>query len=172
MPTEEDLATLPIIDITPDGVWVPSAYNETDRGLSFQDPIFDPPVMAQLMTSSEPIADPICTTAMPSLQPNESPTPAPEIFHDASEHPPIPTEIFHDAPNDLFPDGGHFFDPSDGDDSPGFIGKAFHLTLSGETAIDSVDVDHFLMTLDHAELRGDHEPFDSFAYASRAAIQD
>jgi hypothetical protein len=35
-----------------------------------------------------------------------------------------------------------------------------------------MDVDHFLMNLDHSELRGDHETFDSFAYASRAAIQD
>ena len=38
--------------------------------------------------------------------------------------------------------------------------------------IDSVDVDHFLMTLDHAELRGDHEDFDSFTYISRTGSKD
>ena len=45
----------------------------------------------------------------------------------------------------------------------GFIGRAFHLSLDPTVAIDSTDVDRFLMTLDHAELRGDHEDFDSLA---------
>ena len=46
LPTEEDLATLPIVDVTPDGVWCPSDFNETDQGLSFGDSLFDPPCFA------------------------------------------------------------------------------------------------------------------------------
>lgn len=72
------------------------------------------------------------------------------------------------------PDGGHYFNPANSTESFGFIGHAFHLSLNGDDAINSVDINHFLMmTLDHSmELWGDHEEFDSFAYASRAAIQD
>jgi hypothetical protein len=50
----------------------------------------------------------------------------------------------------------------------GFVGRAFHLSLDPTMAIDSTDVDRFLMTLDHAELRGDHEDFDSLAYVSHS----
>ena len=50
MPTEEDLNTLPVVDITPDGVWVPSDYNEHDHGLSFADSSFNPPCLAQNVT--------------------------------------------------------------------------------------------------------------------------
>lgn len=74
---------------------------------------------------------------------------------------------------DLLPDGGHFFNPADSsDESFGFVGRAFHLSLSGDKMIDSLDVDHFLMALNHMELQGDNKEFDSFAYASRVALQD
>jgi hypothetical protein len=46
------------------------------------------------------------------------------------------------------------------------------LTIDGTSVLDSIDVDKFLMSVPHDELRGDHETFDSFAYVSRAAIQD
>lgn len=39
-------------------------------------------------------------------------------------------------------------------------------------AIDSFNIDHFLMNLDHVELRGKHETFDSFAYISKAASKE
>ena len=54
----------------------------------------------------------------------------------------------------------------------GFIGRAFHLSLDPMMVIDLVDVDHFLMTLDHAELRGDHEDFDSFTYISQTGSKE
>jgi hypothetical protein len=50
--------------------------------------------------------------------------------------------------------------------------QAFHLSLDYEKALASSDVDTFLGQLDYAELRGDNEEFDTFAYASRAAIND
>jgi hypothetical protein len=66
----------------------------------------------------------------------------------------------------------HFFDPSDSTEHFGFIGRAFHLSLEPSTVIDSVDVDRFLMQLDHAELQGDHEDFVSFAYISKATNEE
>jgi hypothetical protein len=47
MPNEHDLETLPIVDITSPGVWLPSKHNETNHGLSFGDPIFDTSRVAQ-----------------------------------------------------------------------------------------------------------------------------
>ena len=44
---EKDLNTLPIVDITPYGVWLPSEFNKTDHSLSFADYLFDPPLFAQ-----------------------------------------------------------------------------------------------------------------------------
>jgi hypothetical protein len=55
---------------------------------------------------------------------------------------------------------------------PKILSQAFHLTLDATGAIDSFNVDHFLMNLDHAELRGEHETFDSFAYISKAASKE
>ena len=51
MPTEEDLTTLPLVDIMPDGIWTPSDFNETDPGLSFVDSYFDPPCLAQMVAT-------------------------------------------------------------------------------------------------------------------------
>jgi hypothetical protein len=50
--------------------------------------------------------------------------------------------------------------------------KNFHLSINYDKIINSATVDSFFEQLDYAELRGDHEEFDTFAYASRAAIQD
>jgi hypothetical protein len=54
LPTEDDRATLPIVDITPMDVWCPSDFNETGKGLGFEDSLFDPPTFAQLATKMEP----------------------------------------------------------------------------------------------------------------------
>jgi hypothetical protein len=180
LPTDEDLATLPIVDITPDGVWCPSEFNETGKGLCFGDSLFDPPCLAQMTNTTvntattelfhdavpalldlptDPDAKPM---EDPDVQPTEDPDPEPR--DDDPNH-----YTFHDAQAELLPDDGHFFDPSDGTTDFGFIGRAFHLSLDPTRMIDSMDVDHFLMTLDHMELRGDKEDFDSFAYISRAA---
>jgi hypothetical protein len=40
MPMEHDLASLPIVDITSAGLWVPSDHNETNFGFSFADTNF------------------------------------------------------------------------------------------------------------------------------------
>jgi hypothetical protein len=81
---------------------------------------------------------------------------------------PVEADVFHDTQPDLLPDDGYFFDPSDGTVDLGLVGRAFHLSLDLTVAIDSTDVDHFLMTLDHANLRGDNEDFDSLAYVSHS----
>ena len=49
MPTKEDLATLPIVDLMPNGICNPSNFNEPDPGLSFVDSSFDPPYLAQMV---------------------------------------------------------------------------------------------------------------------------
>jgi hypothetical protein len=117
LPTEEDLAMLPIVDITPTDVWCPSDFNKTGKGLSFEVSLFDPPTFAQLATRMEP-EDPL------------------ETFHDALQNPPfvdpdsnpVPTpdnddgSFFHDAQADLLPNDGHYFDPSDSLEGIGFIG--------------------------------------------------
>ena len=51
MPTEDDLVTLPLVDITPDGIWTPSAF-KSDPGLSFVDSYFNPPCLAQMVLST------------------------------------------------------------------------------------------------------------------------
>jgi hypothetical protein len=154
LPTEDDLASLPIVDITPPDVWCPSDFNEPDKGLSFDDSLFEPLTFAQLATRA-PADDTL------------------ETFYDALPDPaladPADDLEFHDAQSAFFPPDGHYFDPSDSLHDLGFIGRAFHLTLDATSVIDSFDVDHFLMTLDHAELRGEHEEFDSFAYISKTS---
>ena len=52
MPTEEDLTTLPLVDIIPDGIWVPSDFNEPIPGLSFVNSYFDPPCLAQMVATT------------------------------------------------------------------------------------------------------------------------
>ena len=167
--TAEDLATLPIVDITPDGVWCPSDFNETGRGLSFTDSGFDPTCFAQLATVDDTATE-LFHDAVPNIpdlypMPTTNPTPIPPPCTDDDP-------IFHDAQDHLLPNDGHFFDPADSTEHFGFIGRAFHLSLDPSTVIDSVDVDRFLMQLDHTELRGDHEDFDSFAYISRTASEE
>jgi hypothetical protein len=95
-----------------------------------------------------------------------------EIFHDTHEILIPEDPIFHDAKADLLLDDGHLFDPLDSNETCGFISWAFHLSLHQDAIIDSMDVDRFLMDLDHAELRGEQEDFNSFTYVSRAVIQD
>jgi hypothetical protein len=79
---------------------------------------------------------------------------------------------FFDAQDDIDSHGLHFSDPSDHIEGFGFVGHAFCLSLNYDKVIDSADVSHFLMQLDHTELRGENENLDSFACVSRAAIQD
>ena len=52
MPTEEDLVTLPLMDLTPDGIWTLSDFNEPDPGLSFVDSYFDSPCLAQMVATT------------------------------------------------------------------------------------------------------------------------
>ena len=52
LPTEDDLITLPLVDITPDGIWTPSDFNETDPGHFFVDSYFDPPCLAQTVATT------------------------------------------------------------------------------------------------------------------------
>jgi hypothetical protein len=139
MPTEHDLASLPIVDITSAGLWVPSGHNETDFGFSFADTNFDSTRTAQISTM-----DPLDN----------------ETFFDSqsthTEDQPVTDDddtVFHDANDDL--------------DT-----KASHLSIDYKKIMDSETVDSFLGQLDYAKLRGDHEEFDTFAYASCAAIQD
>jgi hypothetical protein len=173
--TEEDIATLPILYITPDVFWCPSNFNETDRGLSF-----NPPCLAQMMTTTmEDVTNEVFHDAIPDLQnialdPDTEPMVDPTAMTVPEMTPnPVPCDsdpddpIFHDAQTDLLLDEGHFFDSSDGTTAFGFVGQAFHLSMDPMAVIDLVDVDCFLMTLDHAELRRDHEDFNSFGYISR-----
>jgi hypothetical protein len=147
LPTAEDMTTLPIIDITPDGIWVPSEFND-NHSLQFD----DPPILAQTVQTHDfsDFHDCFDTTA--------AETPDPETFHDATD------ELF-------VSDGGHYFDPSDSTlHTP--VARVFHLSIDGGTSLNSTAIDHFLMNLSLEELEGRTEVFDSFAYASRAAIQD
>jgi hypothetical protein len=153
MPTETDLATLPIIDIKPDGVWSPSTFNETDCGLCLDENLFMPTTLAQMAS---------CTTFSEPLDIDE--------FQDAHDKLLPNKPIFHEIQTEPLPNNGHFFDPLDSIDDHGCIGRAFHLSLDEKGTIDFVDVDRFLTDLDHTELQGDHEVFDSIAYVSRAAI--
>ena len=99
MPTEEDLDTLPIADLTPYGIWIPSDFNETEPGLSFVDSHFDPPCLTQYATS---IISPAGETHTESAIKDPS---APDIFYDCpGEAPEAPgvaasstPDIFHDA---------------------------------------------------------------------------
>jgi hypothetical protein len=175
LPNEDDLANLPIVDITPDGVWCPSDFNETDQGLSFCDSFFDPPCFAQMTTTAmaDPFCDAILTLLEPMIKLEAEPTMDPTLVLGTPTHPtPIEDDDFHDTQTDLLPDDGYFFDPSDGTMDLGFVGRAFHLSLDPTVAIDLTDVDHFLMTIDHAKLRGDNEDFDSFACVSHTASME
>ena len=107
---------------------------------------------------------------------NPTPDPITEIFYD------VPKTLDESTPDDdIFhatsshtsdTDGLYYFDPSDIEHGGTFVGHAFHLTLDPQDAIDSHDVNTFLFTLNHDELRGANEAFDSFAYVSRATTQD
>jgi hypothetical protein len=79
---------------------------------------------------------------------------------------------FYDASTNSDEHGLYYFDPSDATLEANFIGHAFHLSIDYDKVIDSVEVDKYLMQLDDAELRGEHEEFDTFAYASRVSIQE
>jgi hypothetical protein len=139
MPTEHDLASLPIVDITSTGLWVPSDHNETNFGFSFMN------------TNSEFIRN--AQTFTTDTLENE------RFFDSQSTHPedqPVSDDddtAFYDACDDM-------------------ATKAFHLSIDYDKIIDSETVDSFLGQLDYAELRGDHEEFDTFAFGSCAAIQD
>ena len=52
MPTEENLVTLTLVDLTPDGIWTPSDFNEPDPGLFFLDSSFDSPCLAQMVATT------------------------------------------------------------------------------------------------------------------------
>ena len=180
MPTEEDLAPLPIADLTPNGIWTLSDFNETDPSLSFVDSYFDPPCFAQtvattLMQGGE---DGLDNIPMMNVTSNAGEDPSaskimdnliPDIFYDTSDLTPD-DEIFQDKHYDM--DGLYYFDPSDLDHVTDFMGHDFHLTLDPDDAIDSHDVDKLLFMLGYDELRGAHEAFNSFAYVSQTAVRD
>jgi hypothetical protein len=157
LPTSAELETLPIVDITPEGVWVPSEYNDGHPGLSFGDSCF----LAQTSQT---------TPSIPITKQEDA-----DVFHDAigEDSPDTGPPTFHDVSGDNpFLDGGHYFDPADSTFDHDHPGRAFHLTLDGSIKIPSESVDHFLMTLSHEELRGNNNVFDSLTYISRAAIID
>ena len=52
MPTKDDLITLPLVDITTDGIWTPSDFNKTDPSLSFVDSYFNPHCLAQTVATT------------------------------------------------------------------------------------------------------------------------
>lgn len=100
LPSEEDLAMLPIVNITPVDIWCPSNFNEI-MGAQFQIVTLDPPTFAQLATRMGP----------------ENTL---EVFHDAIQDVlfqgtglnPQPNDgndnsVFHDAQTNLLPDNGH-----------------------------------------------------------------
>ena len=143
MPTEEDLTTLPIMDLTPDGIWTPSDFNETYPGLSFVDSHFDPPCLAQIVATSvisttgeDPGASNMTANSIPDIFYNS----IPDIFYNASDMI-LDDAITQDTHPDM--DNLYYFDPSDLDYVPDFVGHAFHLTLDPNGAIDSHDVDSF-----------------------------
>jgi hypothetical protein len=94
MPTTDDLANLPIFDITPEGVWIPSDFNESHHGLSFGDSSFSS--LAQKVTCHP---DPV--------PPGNVPDDLVNLFHDPVEIP-IDEPVFHDSFTDTFPDGVFF----------------------------------------------------------------
>jgi hypothetical protein len=91
MPSEDDLASLPIIDITPPGLWIPSDFNESDKGLSFLDPLFDSHSLAQAVTR-------VHLDEEPAPVPDACPADEPRTTSIPEEQP-----IFHDSLEDLIP---------------------------------------------------------------------
>jgi hypothetical protein len=47
LPTDHNLETLPMVDITSPSLWVPSDFNKNNHGLTFPDPSFEPAWVAQ-----------------------------------------------------------------------------------------------------------------------------
>jgi len=62
----------------------------------------------------------------------------------------------------------YYFDPSDCINERTRCRKAFHLTMDFSTFVCNAQVDSFLDDLDHTELLGYHEPFDTYAFAMQA----
>lgn len=95
MLTLDDLEMLPIVNITPEGIWVPLEYNDEHPGLSFNNTCF----LAQTLQELSPC-------------PNK-PKPA-NVFHDTIKPKDNITDTFHDTRDSVtFPNGGHYFDPTD-----------------------------------------------------------
>jgi hypothetical protein len=94
LPTMDDLANLPIIDITLEGVWIPLNFNKTHCSLSFLDHSFSN--FAQKVTCHpDPILEP----------PDNILDDLAALFHDPI---PIDEPIFHNLFTDTFSDGGYF----------------------------------------------------------------
>jgi hypothetical protein len=175
---------------------MPPDFNEPESGLTFYNPLFEPVSIAgtsiQMMETVEESDPPNVSHIAPagpthtinpeedvSLPASGGPTdtgnPGEKLhYYDAIEDHFEPGKDLHffDAQGDLDPQGLHYFDSSDHIAGFGFIGHAFRLSIDYNKVIDSANVLKFLMKLDHAELRGENEDFDSFAHVSRAAIQD
>ena len=181
MPTEDNLTTLPLVDLTPDGIWTPSDFNETDPSLSFVDSSFDPPCLAQTVTTtsdqaggtidSHPIQGRVNICQTPHLTPSRRFSMMLQT-HWMNPFPMMTSSMAATSFNTSDMDGLYYFDPSDIEHGDTFGGCAFHLMLEPQDAIDSHDVDTFLFTLDYDELRGTNEEFNSFAYVSCATTQD
>jgi hypothetical protein len=179
LPTDHDLDTLPIVDITSSGLWVPSDFNENDHGLIFADPLFEPARVAQNTAKTNTTESPDsrrwtdCRRTEGQQHQESVPIHAcPTSF--PTPKPPTPGECmyFFDARDDLDLHSPRYYDPSDNIANVGTDFKAFHLSIDYDKVLDSGEVDHFLSQLDFTELRGDKEEFDTFAYASRVSIQD
>ena len=119
MPTKDDLTTLPLVDLTPDGIWTPSDFNETDPRLSFIDSYFDPPCLAQTVatTTDQARGKKGLTSNTGESQSMSDPTsdPITEIFYDVpdtlDEHTPD-DDIFHATSSDTIDmDSLYYFDP-------------------------------------------------------------
>jgi hypothetical protein len=88
LPTTDDLANLPIVDITPKGVWIPLDFNKTHHSLSFGDLSYSS--LAQKVTCHP---DPVPR--------GNTPVDPDDIFHDPAatpiDAPDEPDEVFHDS---------------------------------------------------------------------------
>jgi hypothetical protein len=178
LPTEHDLETLPIVDITSPGLWMPSEHNEINHGLSFEDPIFVPYHAAQ-HTANHGTTATLHSLASGELIPttdvrlghttrgrtttrlDESRTPEPPSITTRPGADPTPTPLdpdiplhFFDARDELDLHGPCSFDHSNPSTDIPLDSHVFHLSIDYEKVIASSDVNSFLEQLDFAELRG------------------
>jgi hypothetical protein len=109
LPMNDDLDNLPIVDLTPEGTWIPSHHNDCPQALSFGEPYF----LAQTAHAQT----------------------VPVARHNSEDTNLRADDIFNDAHKTLLPDGRHYLDPSNlYTNVP--LGKTFHLTMIPTTQVD------------------------------------